>query len=53
MFVCLDKYPDTVDGEARGTDGALMYHVEVECNYGIPCEPYDNRKEMSCVVCTK
>ena len=36
MYVCLDKYPDTVDGEGRGTDSALMYHVEAACSYGIP-----------------
>ena len=36
MYVCLDKYPDTVDGEGRSTNGALMYHVEVQCNRGIP-----------------
>ena len=53
MYVCLDKYPETVDGEQRDTNGALMYHVEVECNRGLPCPPYDDRKELSCVVCTK
>ena len=53
MYVCLDKYPETVDGEQRDTNGALMYHVEVQCNRGLPCPPYDDRKELSCVVCTK
>ena len=53
MYVCLDKYPETVDGEQRSTNGALMYNVEVQCNRGLPCPPYDDRKELSCVVCTK
>ena len=53
MYVCLDKYPETVDGEQRSTNGALMWIVEVQCNRGLPCPPYDDRKELSCVVCTK
>ena len=52
-FVCLDKDPETVPGEAGDNDGALMYHVQGNCGHGIPCPPYDIRKEMSCVVCTK
>ena len=53
MFVCLDKDPEAVPGHQHNTGGALMYHVEAECNKGLPCGPYDNRKELSCVVCTK
>ena len=52
MFTCLDKHPDVIPGEQRNTDGALMYHVEVECNRGIPCPHYSDTKELSCVVCT-
>ena len=53
MFVCLDQYPETVPGQQADNDGALMYHVQGDCNHGIPCPPYDRRKEISCVVCTK
>ena len=52
-FVCLDKDPETVPGEANNDDGALMYHVQGACNRGIPCPPYNGLKEMSCAVCTK
>ena len=52
-FVCLDKDPEVVPGEARDTNGALMYHVQGHCSYGIPCPLYDQQKEMSCAVCTK
>ena len=52
-FVCLDKDPETVPGEAPDNNGALMYHVQGACSFGIPCPPYDQRKEMSCAVCTK
>ena len=53
MFVCLDKYPEVAPGVAEYNYGALMYHIQGHCSYGIPCPPYDIRKEMSCVVCTK
>ena len=53
MFVCLDKDPEAIPGHQHNTNGALMYHVEAECTVGLPCVPYDNRKELSCVVCTK
>ena len=53
MFVCLDKDPEAIPGHQHHTNGALMYPVEAECTVGLPCGPYDNRKELSCVVCTK
>ena len=53
MFVCLDKDPEAIPGHQHNTNGAFMYHVEAECTVGLPCGPYDNRKELSCVVCTK
>ena len=53
MFECVDRYPQSVPGSIADTNGALFYHVEVKCNYGIPCPPYDTQKEVMCVVCTK
>ena len=53
MFTCIDKDAEVVPGEQAGNDGNLFYHVEVDCDVGIPCPPYDANKEMSCVVCTK
>ena len=53
MFECVDRYPQSVPGSIANTDGALFYHTEVKCNYGIPCPPYDTQKEVMCVVCTK
>ena len=51
-YTCLDKNPDIIPGLYADTNGVLFQHVEATCN-GIPCPPYDNRKELSCVVCTK
>ena len=53
MIVCLDNDPEGIPGHQHDTNGALMYHVEAACAVGLPCGPYDNRKELSCVVCTK
>ena len=52
-FECVDHSPQSIPGSATDTDGALFYHTEVKCNRGIPCPPYDEQKEVTCVVCTK
>ena len=51
-FECVDKDQDSVPGSQAGTYGALFYHVEANCN-GLACPPYNNYKELNCVVCTK
>ena len=53
MFTCIDKDTEVVPGQGAANHGNLFYHVEADCGTGIPCPPYDHRKEMSCVVCTK
>ena len=52
-FECMDRYPQSIPGSIPDTNGALFYHVEVKCNFGISCPPYDTQKEVMCVVCTK
>ena len=52
MFECVDKAQESVPGSEANTNGALFYHVEANCN-GMPCPPYDDEKELNCVVCTK
>ena len=51
-FECVDKDQESLAGSQPNTNGALFYHVEANCN-GIPCPPYNNYKELTCVVCTK
>ena len=53
MFECIDQSLQTVPGSEADTNGALFYHTEVKCKYGIACPPYDAHKEVTCVVCTK
>ncbi len=52
MFECIDKDPEAVPGSYRTEHGVLFYHVEASCN-GLPCPPYDETKELNCVVCTR
>ena len=52
-YECIDKDPESIPGSANNTDGALFYHVEATCQWGLPCPPYDAEKELTCAVCTK
>ena len=51
-FECVDKDQESIPGSQLNTDGAAFYHVEANCN-GQPCPPYDNKRELTCVVCTR
>ena len=53
-FVCVDRNPESrVDGDAS-QNGALFYPVEGRCDGGnLPCGPYIDGAELSCVVCSK
>ena len=51
-FECVDATPETVTGGHAGLNGILFYHVEPRCG-SLPCPPYEQEKEMTCVVCTK
>ena len=49
---CVDKDAESIPGSAGNTNGALFYHIQATCN-GLLCPPYDQEKELACVVCTK
>ena len=51
-FVCVDGEPEADQAGFRDENGVLFYHVEGACG-SLPCPPYDNGKELTCVVCTK
>ena len=53
MFVCMDKNPDMQRGEQGNHDGALFYHARTNTCRGLHCPPYNMRKDLACVVCTK
>ena len=51
-YACVDSSMEAVPGSAGHTDGGHFYHVEAHCN-GMPCPPYNNYKELNCVICSK
>jgi len=51
QYVCLDEAPEgRVGGEGNSEQG-YIYPVEMECG-SLPCNPYINRMEAPCAVCT-
>ena len=53
LFECVDKDQESLPGSYANTSGVHFYHVEANCNTGLPCPPYNTKKELNCVVCTK
>ncbi|XP_068731841.1 short-chain collagen C4-like isoform X1 [Montipora capricornis] len=51
-FVCIDKDPETVPGSHTDTNGAVLYVVQSNCGT-LPCKPYIEGHELTCVVCSK
>ena len=52
-FICVDKDPETVPGQAHNNPLSNDPHsVEASCD-GLSCPPYDEEKEITCVVCTE
>ena len=54
-FECVDKDLESIPGSANhlSETSGLFGHVEALCDNGLPCPPYNNYKEINCVVCTK
>ena len=53
-YECVDKDPESVAGldAVNWYQGSGLFdHVEASCN-GMACPPYDDEKELTCVVCT-
>ena len=51
-FICMDNDLELVPGSESSTDPATIYFTESTCN-GLPCPPYVDGREITCVVCTK
>jgi hypothetical protein len=53
QFICVDGNPEAIPGShSAQQDVAILYFVESQCG-SLPCPPYGNGKELTCVVCTK
>ncbi|KAK3108966.1 hypothetical protein FSP39_019878, partial [Pinctada imbricata] len=51
QFVCLDENAVGIGGSQRNKNGKLFYPAEGRCG-SLPCPPYVNGRELTCVVCS-
>ncbi|XP_070562033.1 short-chain collagen C4-like [Ptychodera flava] len=51
LFECVDESPEVRPGTNTNQDGAQFYLIESHCG-SLPCAPYVNGRELTCVVCT-
>ena len=54
MYECVDENPESIQGLNADSriQKSLFYLVEPYCN-GLSCAPYDDEKELTCVICTR
>ena len=52
QYACMDKDPDIDVAGFRNENGALFFSVDAVCG-SLPCPPYANGRELTCVVCTR
>ena len=52
QFTCVDGNAEAIHGSQVRTNGALLYFVQGHCG-SLPCPPYVEGYELTCVVCTK
>lgn len=51
-YYCVDADPEAEPDSKANTNGYLLYYVEGRCG-SLPCPPYVENRELTCVVCTK
>jgi len=51
-FICMDGNPEALTGTYLDKNGALFHFQKAVCG-SLPCTPYINGRELTCVVCTK
>ena len=51
-YECVDRSMESIPGSQHHMENSHFYHTEVHCN-GFACPPYNNYKELNCVVCSK
>ena len=51
-FVCVSSGMESRPDGNGDANGGLLYVVEAQCG-SLPCDPYTNGYELTCVVCTK
>ena len=51
-FICLDNRPEARAGGSVNREGKLLYIAAGFCG-SLPCPPYVNGRQITCVVCSK
>ncbi|XP_029647629.1 short-chain collagen C4-like [Octopus sinensis] len=51
-YVCVDYAPEADPAGYKNENGVLLYFVQAVCG-SLPCPPYVNGQELTCVVCSK
>ncbi|KAK3100480.1 hypothetical protein FSP39_020730 [Pinctada imbricata] len=52
QYICVDRDFEKVPGSSANKNGALLYPIEARCG-SLPCKPYVEGRELTCVVCSK
>jgi len=54
---CVDQYPEYITGMSANTNGALFFFIRASCTvvHGTTghCPPYNDKRQLTCVVCSK
>lgn len=51
-YECVDRNPEAISGSEKNRNGAQLFFVTFECNGELPCPPFEEKKAVTCVVCT-
>lgn len=51
FYECIDASPESLPKTEKNKNGALLYFTAATCN--LPCPPYEEKRAITCVVCTK
>ena len=51
-FICVSSDPEATHGSQANHGGGQLFVAEAVCG-SLPCPPYVNGYELTCVVCTK
>ena len=51
-YICMDLQPEGVPGQDGNQNPSVIHPVESICK-GLPCPPYVDGRELTCIVCSK
>ncbi|CAC5397742.1 unnamed protein product [Mytilus coruscus] len=52
-YICVDADAEKLKKASNWNDKRMLYSVAAKCNGILPCPPYVDGREMTCVVCSK